>query len=111
MDDFEKKYFSLQQTLIINLLFLLFIVWINYKTQKLSHDILFSEDDIEYIVFHSNIIFWGGMGIYNLIRMNVWCKENSKLYNLKNYIITILILALAIFIIESTLHLILWKNI
>jgi len=111
MDNFEKKYFSLQQTSIINLLFLIFFILVNFKTKELSYDSLYSEADIEYMIFHSNIIFWAGIGMYNLIRLNVWCKENSKLYNLKNYIITMLILALAILIIELALYLILWKNI
>ena len=115
MDDFEKKYFSLQQTAIINLLFLLFIIWINYKIKTLSYNDSYDKDTIEYLtkymLLFSNIIFWGGIGMYNLIRLNAWCKENSKLYNLKNYIITMLVLVLAIFIIELALHLILWKNI
>ena len=96
MDDFEKKYFSLQQTAIINLLFLIFIICINRKTKELSPDILAADNPFEYIIFNSKIIFWCGIGMYNLIRLNVWLKENSKLYNLKNYIITMLILALAI---------------
>ena len=115
MDDFEKKYFSLKQASIINLLFLLFIIWINYKIKKISYNDSYDKDTIEhlmkYMLFFSNIIFGGGMRMYNLIRLNVWCKENSKLYNLKNYIITMLILALAILIIELALYLILWKNI
>ena len=115
MDNFEKKYFSLKQASIINLLFLLFIIWINYKIKKISYNDSYDKDTIEhlmkYMLFFSNIIFGGGIGMYNLIRLNAWCKENSKLYNLKNYIISMIILALAIFIIKSVLHLILWKNI
>ena len=115
MDDFEKKYFSLKQASIINLLFLLFIIWINYQIKELSYSDLYDKDTMEfaakYMLLFSNVIFGGGIGMYNLIRLNVWCKENSKLYNLKNYIITMLILALAIFIIELALYLILWKNI
>ena len=115
MDDFEKKYFSLKQASIINLLFLLFIIWINFKNKELAYNNSYDEytkiSIKENLLFFSNIIFGGGIGMYNLIRLNVWCKENSKLYNLKNYIITILILALAIFIIELALYLILWKNI
>ena len=115
MDDFEKKYFSLKQASIINLLFLLFIIWINYQIKELSYSDLYDKDTMEfaakYMLLYSNVIFGGGIGMYTLIRLNVWCKENSKLYNLKNYIITILILALAIFIIELALYLILWKNI
>jgi len=37
MDDFEKKYFSLRQTSIINLLFLIFIIWINFKSKELEN--------------------------------------------------------------------------
>ncbi|WP_040882155.1 hypothetical protein [Johnsonella ignava] len=114
MDDFEKKYFSLKQTSIINLLFLLFIIWINYKIKELAYNNSYAEytksNIREYLLFYANIMFWGGMGMYNLIRLNVWCKENSKLYNLKNYIITMIILVLTIFIIELVLYLILWKN-
>ena len=114
MDNFEKKYFSLKQASIINLLFLLFIIWINYKIKKISYNDSYDKDTIEYLMkymlFFANIIFGGGIGMYNLIRLNAWCKENSKLYNLKNYIITMLALALAIFIIELALYLILWKN-
>ena len=115
MDDFEKKHFSLRQTSIINLLFLIFIIWINFNIKELAYNNSYEEytkiNIKEYLLFFSNIIFWGGIVMYNLIRLNAWCKENSKLYNLKNYIITMLILALAIFIIELALHLILWKNI
>ena len=115
MDDFEKKHFSLRQTSIINLLFLFFIIWINFKIKELAYGDLYDKDTTEfvakYMLLFANIIFGGGIGMYNLIRLNAWCKENSKLYNLKNYIITILILALAIFIIELALYLILWKNI
>ena len=115
MDDFEKKYFSLRQTSIINLLFLIFIIWINFKTKELAYNDSYAEytkrNIKENLLFFSNIIFGGGIGMYNLIRLNVWCKENSKTYNLKNYIISMIILAFAIFIIKSVLHLILWKNI
>ena len=115
MDDFEKKYFSLRQTSIINLLFLIFIIWINFKTKELAYNDSYAEytkrNIKENLLFFSNIIFGGGVGMYNLIRLNVWCKENSKTYNLKNYIISMIILALAIFIVKSVLHLILWKNI
>ena len=115
MDDFEKKYFSLRQASIINLLFLFFIIWINFKIKELAYGDLYDKDTTDfvakYMLLFANIIFGGGIGMYNLIRLNVWCKENSKLYNLKNYIITMLILALAILIIELALYLILWKNI
>ena len=115
MDDFEKKYFSLRQTSIINLLFLIFIIWINFKIKELAYGDLYDKDTTEfvakYMLLFANIIFGGGIGMYNLIRLNVWCKENSKTYNLKNYIISMIILALAIFIVKSVLHLILWKNI
>ena len=115
MDDFEKKHFSLRQTSIINLLFLFFIIWINFKIKKISYSDLYDKDTTDfvakYMLLFANIIFGGGIGMYNLIRLNAWCKENSKLYNLKNYTISMIILAIAIFIIESVLHLILWKNI
>ena len=83
---------------------------VNFKTKELSYDSLYSEADIEYMIFHSNIIFWAGMGMYNLIRLNVWCKENSETYNLSRYIFTMKILVLTILIIELSLYLILWKN-
>ena len=96
MDDFEKKYFSLLQSLIINFLFLIFIIWIDGKIKELSHNDLYSKARIDDMIYHSNIIFWGGIGMYNLLRLNAWLKENNELYNLGNYIITILILAYAI---------------
>ena len=96
------------------MLFLIFIIWINFKIKELAYSDLYDKSTIidikDYLLFFSNIIFGGGIGMYNLIRLNVWCKENSKLYNLKNYIITMIILALAIFTIELVLYLILWKN-
>jgi len=115
MDDFEKKYFSLRQTSIINLLFLIFIIWINFKNKELAYNNLYDEytkiSIKENLLFFSNIIFGGGIGMYNLIRLNVWCKENSETYNLSRYIFTMKILVLAILIVELALYLILWKNI
>ena len=105
-----KKFFFITTGFNYKFIVLNFFILINFKTKELSYDSLYSEADIEYMIFHSNIIFWAGMGMYNLIRLNVWCKENSETYNLKNYIITMLTLALAIFIIELALYLILWKN-
>ena len=49
MDDFEKKYFSLKQASIINLLFLFFIIWINFKIKELAYGDLYDKDTTDFV--------------------------------------------------------------